>query len=147
MTQELPTSLKSAMQAVLADCAKAEGPTPELRVRFGREHLADFDSDYGDIFPRLLARIPVDRWTMYIRLPGRIEFRSLQFEGGEPETFMRVALAEAVQESVIESHDNVWPRCPVHGNHPLWPEEWEGVATWACPDGHSYRIEIGLSFS
>jgi hypothetical protein len=45
---------------------------------------------------------------------------------------MTVALADQLQEAVIEARQGAVPKCPMH-EHPLTAKLLDGRAVWACP--------------
>ena len=50
-------------------------------------------------------------------------------------------LVDDIQQYVHDSHlDTTWPRCPMHGNHPLWYSAGE----WRCSQPNGPRIALGL---
>ena len=49
-------------------------------------------------------------------------------------------LVEDVQQVIHDLHiDTVWPRCPLHGNHPMWLHGGE----WACPVTNTPIVTLG----
>jgi len=36
-----------------------------------------------------------------------------------------------------------WPRCPLHRDHPLYPQVRKGIAVWACRRAENVAIPIG----
>jgi hypothetical protein len=49
-------------------------------------------------------------------------------------------LVEDVQQLIHDLHiDTVWPRCPLHGNHPMWLDHGE----WTCPVANAPVVALG----
>lgn len=40
--------------------------------------------------------------------------------------------------------DTTWPRCPAHGNHPLWLDDRESPG-WACPSTNTTLCPVGAA--
>jgi hypothetical protein len=52
-------------------------------------------------------------------------------------------VAEEIQQWLHDTFlDTTWPRCPEHGNHPLWLNDDE-IPAWACPTTHTTVRAVG----
>lgn len=49
-------------------------------------------------------------------------------------------LADGIQDDVIESYDNTWPRCPDHDHHPMWAKVIDNRACWTCSSGSAIVV-------
>jgi hypothetical protein len=57
-----------------------------------------------------------------------------------------VAVADVIQEAIIEGAEHwgiAFPQCPAHPNHPMNAEVVAGVASWMCPRGEGAPMTIG----
>jgi hypothetical protein len=55
------------------------------------------------------------------------------------------AIATAIPDSpAFDGFLEPWPLCPEHRDHPLYPEVRARLAFWACRNGATLRIPIGL---
>ena len=106
-----------------------------------------------------------DAWSCVILPPGRTwedvtnrpehadalfvpgTWESLDVRMLDPLPAVIVGVADTVQSYVLpqvwaKTGTGVWPACPVHPAHPLWPKLDDGVAVWACARG-TFRVAIG----
>ena len=67
-------------------------------------------------------------------------------EWDDDEVSWQLFLARVVEETQQGLHDTfvdtTWPRCPEHGNHPLWLNDYESAA-WACPATNTTVCPVG----
>ena len=50
----------------------------------------------------------------------------------DAESKLTAELAYDIPDSAFDDVLVPWPRCPTHGDHPLYPEERAGRAVWVC---------------
>ncbi len=68
--------------------------------------------------------------------------RAISLPEPDGETDAVVHVADKVQDEVMEELCTTWPTCRGHG-HPLAIDAPGDVASWVCPDGGGFLVEIG----
>jgi hypothetical protein len=73
---------------------------------------------------------PYANWEVLATVLGTVT--GLFIEPNATHDEMTVALADQLQEAVIEARHGAVPKCPMH-EHPLTAKLVDGRAFWACP--------------
>jgi hypothetical protein len=60
-----------------------------------------------------------------------------------PRAAMVAWFAQDIPENAFDEVLEPWPRCPIHLDHPLYPEVRPGQAVWACHHDNQVTVEIG----
>ena len=138
--------VRVAIDRVLRDCSVLEAPVPEFIVRAGGEPVVQFDGRYIQLTEALLTQLDPAGVRIRVRVPPDRSSVTVRAALGRSVEHLCAELAGVVQQLLIEGEIRgaAWPPCPAHaGRHPLWPEEIDGAATWACPQHPGFWVSIG----
>lgn len=136
----------AAVDRVLRDCIALGAPVPEFVVRAGGEPVEQFDGRYIQLTEALLTQLDPAGVHVQISIPPDRSSVTIRAGLGRSVEDLCAELAGVVQQLLIEGDlwGAAWPPCPAHaGRHPLWPEQAERTATWACPRPPGFSVSIG----
>ena len=138
--------LGAAVDRVRRDCIALGAPVPEFVVLAGGEPVEEFDGRYIQLTEALLTQLDPAGVHVQVRVPPDRSSVTVRAALGRSVEDLCGELAGVVQQLLIEGEFRgaAWPPCPLHaGRHPLWPEQADGVATWACSRPPSFSVSIG----
>jgi len=100
--------------------------------------MPPIQSDYDDFAQRLLQDVGATLGTPYETIVPEIGRHVREcLEGADG---YRQRVVEDVQQWVHDNFvDTTWPRCPRHGNHPLWFRE----GAWWCEQDSQAVARLG----
>lgn len=85
-----------------------------------------------------------DAWAFEPMCPGMV---GIEVFDGQTQASLVVRVADVVQEVLMEGERHFgisFPPCPAHpGTHPMWAEERDGEAVWACKVDRHVVVPIG----